>query len=174
MASNTQLYGIHYNGGTPYVVEVTPELVSIYENTGDRDHLAMGALITSFKYLSLFIGDNDLEDEHYAEKGLYKGNSILVRRYGGRYTYIGSEIYTFALAKGDRIVSYYSPVGNSDVPYPYAVGEQRAYFMLDKQSVPVEAIDATKDGYGQFYDGLEDSDDLADYKNIKIIREEEY
>ena len=29
-----------------------------------------------------------------------------------------------------RIIAYYSKVGNSDVPYPVALGEKNAYFML--------------------------------------------
>ena len=49
------------------------------------------------------------------------------------------------------ISSYFSPVGNSDVPYPYAVGEHYTYFMLDKEMVPTEYLDVKKDGYAQFY-----------------------
>lgn len=179
--SDLQTYEIHSNGGRPYTVEVTPHLITVYENIFDEDAedenemWKQGDVILSFKYLSVFIGDNDLEDHDYAPKGEAVGNSILVRRYGGRYTYIGSNIYTFSPQQGDRIVSYYSPVGNSDVPYPYAIGQKNAYFMLDQKSVPIEHIDDSRDGYDQYYEifmeNEVENDCRSNFRNVKVIRD---
>lgn len=180
--SDLQTYQIHSNGGRPYTVEVTPHLITVYENIFDEDgedeneKWKQGDVIVSFKYLSVFIGDNDLEDHNYAPKGEAVGNTILVRRYGGRYTYIGDEIYTFSLQQGDRIVSYYSPVGNSDVPYPYAIGQKNVYFMMEeKKSVPIEHFDVTRDGYSQYYETFEEdeveNDCRSDFRNLKVIRD---
>ena len=35
------------------------------------------------------------------------------------------------MSDGDEILRYYSVVGNSDVPYPVAIGRQSVYFMLE-------------------------------------------
>jgi hypothetical protein len=43
------------------------------------------------------------------------------------------------------IEKYYSPVGNSAVPYPYAVGQKYVYLMLDNEYEPVEDFDLTKE-----------------------------
>ena len=47
-----------------------------------------------------------------------KGNSILLHLKANRYMFIGSTIYEFD--SYEPIVRFVSPVGNSDVPYPYA------------------------------------------------------
>ena len=44
--------------------------------------------------------------------------------------YIGHEIYEFQME--DSVESYFSLIGNSDVPYPVLLGTEYAYFMLDR------------------------------------------
>ncbi len=72
----------------------------------------------------------------------------------GRYIYIGSEIYEFDT--DDEIVAYHSKIGNSDVPYPVALGKTNAYFLLDAKYVPRsefrEDID-WEDAYKDYYHG---------------------
>jgi hypothetical protein len=82
---------------------------------------------------------------------MYPGNSLLIQVRPGKYIFAGQEIYSFSTVDGEEIQAYYSPVGNSAVPYPYAVGEHHTYFMLEKEHVPNELLDLTKDAYGQFY-----------------------
>jgi hypothetical protein len=79
-----------------------------------------------------------------------EGNSILVKT-GSKYMYIGHEIYEFAPVDGDTIVSYYSDIGNSDVPYPYAVGKTHVYIMLDKVAVEKTFFDFKQAIYEQYY-----------------------
>ena len=62
---------------------------------------------------------------------------------------MGHLLYSFET--DEPITKYYSPIGNSDVPYPYAVGSTKSYFMLDKKTLPNELLDFKKDGYQQFY-----------------------
>ena len=74
-----------------------------------------------------------------------------------RYVFIGDGIYEFTAPDNDSIVVYYSMVGNSDVPYPVAVGNKYAYFMLDRAYVPREDFgpdyDDWLDGaYSEFFD----------------------
>ena len=52
----------------------------------------------------------------------FDGNSILVHISENKYVYIGSSIYSFESQA--KIIRYISPVGNSDVPYPYAIDEK--------------------------------------------------
>ncbi len=79
-----------------------------------------------------------------------EGNSILLK-VGSKYVYIGSEIYEFSPVKGDVIQSYYSDIGNSDVPYPYAVGKTHIYIMLDKVAVEIDFFTSMKKIYEQYY-----------------------
>lgn len=65
--------------------------------------------------------------------------------------YIGSVIYTFQTVDNESIVHYYSPVGNSVLPYPSAIGESHTYLMLDKVSIPNTYLDLKKDAYTQYY-----------------------
>ena len=129
-------YKILDNGGTPYVVEITPTTVCIEDNKGKE--------IYETPYKKVFLGEGRLTDAIYR-----KGSSILACIKENHYVYIGSEIYSFRTT--EPIVAYESPVGSSSVPYPYAVGEEYTYFMLDKEKVPNLLLDPKKDAYGQFY-----------------------
>ena len=129
-------YKILDNGGTPYVVEITPTTVCIEDNKGKE--------IYETPYKQVFLGEGRLKDAIYR-----KGSSILVCIKENHYVYIGSEIYSFRTT--EPIVAYESPVGSSETPYPYAVGKEYTYFMLDKEKVPNLLLDPKKDAYGQFY-----------------------
>jgi hypothetical protein len=126
-------YKIHDNGGRPFEVVVHPTKIEVFKNDGKK--------IFTKSYKKIFLGGNERN----------KGNSIVIHTGPGKYTYIGSEIYSFMTKDGEEIKKYYSPIGNSDVPYPYAVGQNHTYFMLDKQTVPNELLNLKKDAYDQFY-----------------------
>ena len=55
----------------------------------------------------------------------HHGNSMLLRVGSTTYVYIGDHIMLFDA--GDKIKEYYSPIGNSSVPYPYAIGAEYSY-----------------------------------------------
>ena len=46
---------------------------------------------------------------------------------------------------------YASPMGNSDLPYPYILGKTHVYLLLEEKMFPRSAIDAGLDAYAQFY-----------------------
>ena len=129
-AQKGRTYSIHDNGGTPFKVVVSGNKVSIYEQHNWKDWESETGkeytkLIRTFSNVKkIFIG----KDRKLGKK--FDGNSILLQLSRDKYVYIGSWIYEF-IAKNDRIVAYYSQVGNSDVPYPVALGEKNAYFMLE-------------------------------------------
>lgn len=144
------------NGSDPFVADVSSSKVEIYRQTfkdeGGVESYIRDKKVVDTPYKKIFIGDNDLRLKGgEAPKGMYPGNSILICVGPGKYIYSGHEIYSLETKDGEEIKAYYSPVGNSAVPYPYAVGEKYTYFMLDKETVPNELLDLKKDAYGQFY-----------------------
>jgi len=68
----------------------------------------------------------------------YGGNSLLlkVRRDKNEYVFIGESVFFFATPADDPIFEYHSPVGNSAVPYPYAIGKKYTYLMIEMIFVP--------------------------------------
>ena len=176
-------YTIHDNGGIPFIVEVKDEMVSVYfagprEYDEERDQYVeeympvKEQLIIETPYKKLWVGDNDLDLDHYEEGDIYAGNSILVQLHDSTYMYIGSEIYKFCTEEGDHINMFFSPIGRNDVPYPYAIGDRMAYFMLDRKAVSVDTIDVNGDAYRQFYeiDESEEHEDIHDFKLVEQVQ----
>ena len=109
------------NGARPYRVIVDGTNVSIYKGTQKEDYsYDYDKLIRSVKVKKVYLGGT--------KKGL--GNSILLHLSGNKYMYIGHEIYEFQML--DLVDSYFSIIGNSDVPYPVLLGTEYVYFMLDR------------------------------------------
>jgi hypothetical protein len=102
----TAVYQIHDNGVTPYLCEVYPEHVKVIFDIPKEPLL--------FTYTRVLPG---LE-----ENPQWIRNTVLIDQGENHYIAIGnSGIFSFE-AK-DKILEYHSPIGNSDVPYPYAIGE---------------------------------------------------
>lgn len=103
------------------------------------------------RYRTIFSGkfpSNWLKDRYYWESSDV-GNTVLLHL--GANMYIGETIYEFNTG-ADRIVDYYSPIGNSDVPYPFAVGEHNIYLMKGRVAYPLSLLDPmATDPYTQHY-----------------------
>lgn len=115
-------YNILDNGGNPYVVRCNDGMLTCVQPfvQGRDDDGNIVTLpeehVLTHAYVFIFDGGN--------------GTSVLAQLPDGRYLYIGSTIYTFR--PKSPIVAYHSPVGNSAVPYPYAVDDaNRAYLMIE-------------------------------------------
>ena len=81
----------------------------------------------------------------------------------------------------DEVINYYSPVGNNDVPYPIAIGNENVYFMLDKKYVELSYFTNFKkidfiNAYGHYYGKLKKySKNMKNIKkNIKIKNEKSF
>jgi len=109
------------NGGRPFRVIIDGSTVSIYQGTLNGDIYDYDKLIRSVKVKKVYIGGK--------KKDL--GNSILLHLSGNKYMHIGCEIYEFEML--DSVESYFSIVGNSDVPYPVLLGTEYVYFMLESE-----------------------------------------
>jgi hypothetical protein len=133
---------------------VLPKKVEIYltEWVEELERYIKGKRIFETPYKRVFIGDNDLPyPDAESPKGVDRGNTFLVHVKGSTYIHIGSEIISFETRDKETILHYYSPMGGNDVPYPYAVGENYSYFLLDYTTVPNKVLDLSKDGYTQYY-----------------------
>jgi hypothetical protein len=147
-------YEIHDNGGRPFLVDDYGSKVIVYYQQFDFNtdaHLPPEELFQA-TYEKLFVGDKPAwQVPENWEEG-FKGNTILLKLVDGSYMYIGESIYTFQALEGDTIHTYFSEVGNNDVPYPFAIGEKYVYFLMEyHEAVPTDYFDLTKNVYEQYY-----------------------
>jgi hypothetical protein len=144
-------YLVHDNGGRPFQVHIStkPKKIEIYEQSEFDEELEptgwkkLVKRITNFQ--RVFIGNDPWLSG-------VKGNSILVQITDQKYIYIGWEIFSFTLPRGEKIKKYYSPIGNSDVVYPYAVTDKNTYLLIEYVSIPTQMISAnSRDPYDYYY-----------------------
>jgi hypothetical protein len=151
-----RIYRIHDNGGVPFKVEDRGDAVQIWKQRSEEEMWRRYTPLLELSYTEIYPGrfphrrwHSDIK-EHYHWKPSYNGNSVLLFIGNSKYVYIGESIWEFN-TNGDRILEYFSPIGNSDVPYPFAVGERFTYLMLERTQFPNSLLDATNDPYAQWY-----------------------
>jgi hypothetical protein len=154
-----KVYETHDNGGRSFFVTVSGKKVSVSKNM--NRYKLVNETFTEIEVPpkevlkvtadQVFIGKKSPSGGYDGLKpSEAEGNSILLKK-GGNYIFIGHEIFEFSPIKGDTIVSYYSDIGNSDVPYPYAIGKTHIYILLDKVAVELDFFSAMKNIYEQYY-----------------------
>ncbi len=79
----------------------------------------------------MFVGNSVKGDNVNGNKKFGRGNTILVHIKGNRYCIIGPSIFEFSIPKNDEITKFFSMIGNSDIPYPVAVGNRNVYYLED-------------------------------------------
>ena len=166
---NGKFYLIHDNGGRPFLVVVVPNNIKIYKCDNDDIIDPYNELVVTIPlYHKIYIGrDKECDDE--CGTFFSDGNSILVHVNDNKYIYIGSIIIEFEI-DDDIIISYFSPIGNNDVPYPYARGIHNTYLMLDEIIIPNDDI-IMDDPYHQYYWHTPSREKYIRFKNIKNIHE---
>lgn len=166
MYDKADKYFIHDNGGRPFLVYCTEDEVAVYKKPDgyylDDDYESHEAyyikLVALYHPKKIFVGESPLCDMTAFSGGYgesFKGNSILLELDNKEYVYIGWKIQSFIL-DDDEITEFWSPLGNSDVPYPFAIGTNYVYFLLDMKRVPrniynEEVPDDCPDAYQYFY-----------------------
>ena len=102
----------------------------------------------SFSAESVFVGQSP---KHGAR---FDGNSLLLHLEGLKYVFVGENVFSFT-AKSP-ITKYVSPVGNSDVPYPWAMDEQGFRYLMTSSVIVTgklfEDSDTDTDPYDLFFD----------------------
>jgi len=122
------VYLIHDNGGRPYKCVVSGACTRVHklaryqENDEpiyrkDPLHILEG---------TPWIGKDPFDSD-------VDGNSILVVHTDGSVTYIGSTVYRFQ--PRSPITTFVSPIGNNDVPYPYALDQHSNYYFFAENIV---------------------------------------
>ena len=158
---------IHDNGGRPFVMYFSPKKDSAtvykipqefsaidFKEMKKKDYFKYySELVKRFKCKDVFIGVSPKNEMTKFSKGYgkkFEGNTNLIKLSDKRYVYVGETIFEFTSLK--KIVDYQSPVGNSDVPYPYAIDEKDNYYlMLDKVIV---TSPMTEEGpYDKYWNG---------------------
>lgn len=164
-------YLIHDNGGRPFkvVIKGRKAFISVIQDYPTKNssdvylpivRRTLGPL--EFSFIKEFIGLDNYDKIRIGQKitgyrptlrSKTKGNSILFQVKSDKsnlkkYIYVGSEIYSFYT--NELIDKYYSPIGNNDVPYPYAVSKNNVYLMTEKKVLNKEKV-YLPDPYEQYY-----------------------
>jgi hypothetical protein len=135
-----KLYYIHDNGSRPFKVEVDniKKKCYVYHLKNDLYDLK-GEWIQGeyeenyclkFNFKKIWIGQDSSVSKKFGV-----GNSILLQIGNRDYVHIGSEIYSFKVKIGEKITKFFSPIGNNDVSYPYAVGILNTYILIENKYV---------------------------------------
>ena len=126
----SQTYFIHDNGGRPFKVDIKGLNVNIFKKKSGNDVYEKNPFMT-LNSKKIFVGISPLNSMTNFRGGFGKkfdGNSMLFHLDDDNYVYIGKEIYEFK--SFGEIITYISPVGNSDVPYPYAIDVHDNYYLM--------------------------------------------
>ncbi len=135
-------YFIHDNGWKPFKVVVEEFRVRVYRALETRDDMTIydNNPFLEEQSPAIFIGQSPVSrmTEYSGGHGAkFDGNSILYRCNDSPvplYCHIGSAVRTFRIA-GSRIESFISPVGNSDVPYPYAIDDLGNTYLIIEDTI---------------------------------------
>jgi hypothetical protein len=124
-------YFIHSNYSRPYKVIIQNNShITVYK-LSDEAGLNYGCLVLSANPQKIFIGKSFLCNMTEFSGGYgddFDGNSILLQLSETSYIYVGEKVIMFNTLS--PIVSYVSPVGNNDVPYPYAIDAESNYYLI--------------------------------------------
>lgn len=155
-------YKIHDNGGRPFKVHVNKNHVQIFAKKKKRDSYKFKPFYDK-KVEQVFVGLSPLNAMTQFSGGhgpRFDGNSLLLHKNKLTYVFVGESVFKFrALAP---IVSYVSPVGNNDVPYPYAVDSKNNYYLLvEGMIINIPVLADMDDPYDYYYNADLITDDIG-------------
>ena len=151
----TEVFYTHNNGDRPFKVEINKNKVKIYSNDVNNNTTKHLATVNAKK---VFVGKSPKNEMTIFSGGHGKkflGNSILLELKPNTYQFIGNIIFSFATH--EKIVKYVSPVGNNDVPYPYAIDASGNYYLMIENIVLKHTTNLNKlitkydDPYSYYY-----------------------
>ncbi len=126
--------------------------------------------VCEFEPVNVFVGISQLNPMTQYSGGhgtSFEGNSILLHLGTNKYVFIGSNIFSFRTTH--EIVEYMSPVGNNDVPYPYAIDSQGDYYLMIENAI-IRVDDPTKkdDPYVYYYNALDKIQEYLGAEHVEI------
>ena len=160
----------HDNGCQPFKVIAKKNDSDLYDvRIYDNELVAKKKVpILTFEAAQVFVGKSVLNEmtENNGEYGPHlDGNSILLHLSNNLYVFIGSEIYSFR--SFGKIISYHSPVGRNDVPYPHAVDEYGNMYLLIEDVVIQKNDDPMMNTDEPYYYYYDQNETIADFHSIK-------
>lgn len=165
--NKSRTYFTHDNGSRPFKVTIIGRTIDIYE--AKYPDLSLPDKYRDLVYYEyrrtyqvplkgkIFIGTDpeniyEWRPEHFKA---WIGNSILAELDTGRYLFIGDAVFEFQTANNKSgITLFRSPVGNNDVPYPFAMDNEYVYLLIEYVRVAKNNINLTQkpfDPYSQYY-----------------------
>lgn len=152
-------YFTHDNGGRPFYVKIHDGKISVLrgicddlcDSTKEIGPVYNKHVLTIQAYKKIWIGENSGK---YANKHEIKGtgNSILVHVAADKYVFIGDHVFEFRTS--DEIKEFHGIVGNSDVIYAFAIGEENTYFFVEDKYLPNNAIPKEEDPYKMYFEQM--------------------
>lgn len=164
-----------------YIHDILTKSVTNDKNSDIGKWLTYTKLVKKYKPSEIFIGKSEateMTEYEGTNSPEYDGNSILLKLNNNNYVWIGEEIYTFSMEKGEKVVKLCSPVGPSGVPYPFIITTNNVYFLLcDDRLFLAKELFSKKvnfkknvDMYSIFYDDLKKHTKQGKkIKNLKLI-----
>lgn len=154
-------YITNYNGGKYYKVNVDDLHVKV-------TNLNTNEIVFENDVEKVFIGNDEDDDDEW------EGNTFLLKLKDNKYMSIVDEVYTFDAF--NEITKYYSPIGNSAVPYPYAIDDDGNYYLTIEDVMVKDIPDDCTDPYRHYYykgrmDGAAKEIESARINNNKWIEE---
>lgn len=169
------------NGSTPFVVHLPftdnvssrPGVAHVMHRSNEEEwteaqrtdptFMDQFVLWKSIRFIKAWVG---LDPSELVEPSFFKrlfkmnewwhgGNSMLLQTGAHTFVHIGDSIYEFQLQPKDEVVAFLSPMGNSAVPYPYIVGRDNTYLLIEMDKYPIyiphHLLDASQNPYDQYY-----------------------
>jgi hypothetical protein len=148
-------YYILDNGERPFKVDIENNNVILYKieyisNSNDIKYSKEPILIFN-NVNKIFIGKSPKNKMTTISGGhgkKFDGNTILLNIKDKKYVFIGLNIFSF-ITESD-IIKYVSPVGNSGVPYPYAVDKNNNFYLMI-EDVMIKNIPKNTKPYNYYY-----------------------
>lgn len=173
----------HDNGGRPFEVEFLPNKIRIskkvYSDTEDMEFYKYVPLMTVNKYEKIF-ETKPLPAKEQKIYGIFDpGNAVLIQlpKKGGKYQYmfIGYKIVIFKTTH--PVKKFYSPIGNSDVPYTFAETDDTTYLLTENVYIKNKDLKYNKsivDAYGLYYGKMKELERKAKPIKYEVIQERLY
>lgn len=130
---SNKTYDIHDNGGVPFTVTIQQDGVKIVITKSGKAKFIRGLNIWVPKGLEI------VKDTYKKNKNL-TGNTLLLQIGKNKYVQIGMVVQEFII-RDDTVDSYFSPVGNNDVPYPWILGKNYIYLINPMDSKTIVVIE---------------------------------
>ena len=157
--------------GNNWISAMEMNLTNMESNLDEKDKEGWSYIQLALQIIpqKIFIGKspkNKMTEFSGGHGKYFDGNTILVKIDENKYIYIGGVIYSFTTDY--EITKFISPVGNNDVPYPYAIDIKNNYYiMLDATIMSVNhKID---NPYDYYYFKKDKINKIYKFKNVKEL-----